>query len=414
MDNWFKSRWAIQIVSLALALLLYVSVSLDENANEADRFDGPFFGGSEQTQKIEDVPVDIKIDNEKYVVSGVPQTVTVTLEGPTDELQPAAIQQNFDVYVDLEGLEPGTHTVKMQHSGISDGLNVYIEPNSVEVVIEEKATEEFNISIDYLNTEQIEAGFELAEATVDPKTVRITSAKSVVDQIAIVKVFVDVAELDEPIVNREVPVKVYDSQGNELSVLKEPETVEVSVDVKNPNKEVPIRATTTGELSEGVTMKNISVEPEAATIFAAEDYLEDLSELTTEEIDLSKIEKDTTVEVEIKRTDAMRRISPEKVKVKIDVDRTIEKSFSNVPIDVKNLQDGLSLSFVEPTSNQLDITVLGPEDIINDLDKTQLSLSINVSNRDAGEYELPITFDGPKNVQWKSETDQAVVRIRED
>ncbi|UFT99549.1 hypothetical protein KO561_00785 [Radiobacillus kanasensis] len=413
MDNWLKSRWAIQIVSLALALLLFVSVSLDENADETD-LNGTLFGGTEETQKVEDIPVDIRIDNDKYVVSGVPQTVTVTLEGPTDEIQPAVIQQNFDVFVDLEDLEPGTHTVNMQHSGISDDLNVYIEPNSIEVVIEEKATEEFDIAIDYINTQQIEPGFELGEAVVDPKTVRITSAKSVVDQIAIVKVFVDVAGVDEPIENREVPVKVYDSQGNELSVLVEPETVEVSVDVNNPNKEVSIRAATTGELPEGITLENMKVEPETATVFAAEDYLAELQELTTEEIDLSKIEKDTTLEVELNRTDAMRKTSPEKAKVTIDVTRTIEKSFTDVPIDVENLQDGYSLAFVEPNSNAMDITVLGPEDVINELNKNQLSLAINVSDRETGEYELPIQLNGPDNVEWKSDVEQAVVRIEEE
>ncbi|WP_407058525.1 CdaR family protein [Paracerasibacillus soli] len=74
------------------------------------------------------------------------------------------------------------------------------------------------MSADFLNKDQLPDGYELGEYKVEPQKVKITSSKSVIEKISLVKVFVNVAGLTESINNREVPVKVYDSQGNELRV----------------------------------------------------------------------------------------------------------------------------------------------------------------------------------------------------
>ncbi len=53
---------------------------------------------------------------------------------------------------------------------------------------------------------------------MNPETVTIVSSESIIEQIAMVKVFIDVTDLKESITNREVPVSVYDIQGNDLNV----------------------------------------------------------------------------------------------------------------------------------------------------------------------------------------------------
>src|SRR5699024_7420272 len=137
----------------------------------------------------------------------------------------------FKVFVDLRGLEEGDHTVDVEYSDIPKDLKVYLEPKEVDVTIEERSSKEFPVTEDYLNTDGLPEGLELGDTEVKPDTVTITSSKSVIDQIAIVKVFIDVDGVTEPINNREVPVNVYDSQGNELRVNLDPENVVVSVDV---------------------------------------------------------------------------------------------------------------------------------------------------------------------------------------
>src|SRR5699024_4289379 len=155
-----------------------VFVSVEENPNQPEL---RFFGSSTEMQTLDDVPVDIRID-ENYVVSGVPEFVSVTLEGPTSILTKTVRLRNFDVFVDLTGLEEGDHTVEIEYENVPDDLSIYIEPKTIDVTIEERATEEFPVSVDFLNTDKLPDGYELGETTIDPETVTITSSKSVVEQ----------------------------------------------------------------------------------------------------------------------------------------------------------------------------------------------------------------------------------------
>src|SRR5699024_12763587 len=105
-----------------------------------------------------------------------------------------------------------------------------------------------------------------------------------IDQVAIVKVYVDVSNLTEPINNREVPVNVYDGQGNELRAKVEPEVVEVSIPVDNPSKSVPIDVSTTGSLSDGYSLKSDEPVVDEVEVFASSDLLDEINEIKTKEI----------------------------------------------------------------------------------------------------------------------------------
>lgn len=112
MDNWFKSKWFVRVLSLAFAVTLYAFVNVSETPNS----DSTFSGSTTSTETLEQIPVDIRIDRDSYVVSDVPEEVDVTLQGNRGSVTPYILQRNFDVYVDLEGLEEGTHVVELQHN----------------------------------------------------------------------------------------------------------------------------------------------------------------------------------------------------------------------------------------------------------------------------------------------------------
>src|SRR5699024_8448654 len=120
----------------------------------------------------------------------------------------------------------------------------------------------------------------------DLEVAEVTSAKSVMEQIGIVKVYIDVADLDESVNNREVPINVYDNQGNALSVKSDPESAVVSVDVDNPSKTVPINVTTTGELAEEFDISSMTPKLDDIEIFATNATFDNRDELVTKIIDV--------------------------------------------------------------------------------------------------------------------------------
>src|SRR5699024_2978882 len=293
------------------------------------------------------------------------------------------------IFVDLRDLEEGEHTVEIDHDRIPEELSVYIEPKTIDIVIEERATEEFTVNVDFINEDQLPEGYELGVPEVKPETITVTSSRSVIEQIAMVKVFVDVAGLTEPINNREVPVNVYDNQGNGLNVRAVPENVIVSVNVDNPSKVVSVTISTTGDLPDGYTLTSMTSAVEEVEVFATNHTLEGIDEITTEDIDLSDIRESGTVDIDLAVPDGA-RVEEETIEVSIELEQTTV--IEDVPIDVENVESGLDVSFINPSQSSLDITITGNEKDIRDLTEDDFRLVVDVKGLGEGEHEVPVSI----------------------
>ncbi|WP_010099559.1 YbbR-like domain-containing protein [Ornithinibacillus scapharcae] len=410
MDNWFKSKWFIRAISLGFAILLYVFVAIEET-DSTENESSILFGGSVKTETLQNVPVDIRIDSDKYVVSGVPETVNVSLEGPTSALAPVVRQKNIEVYVDLTGLKEGEHEVEIKHEEISSRLSVYIEPKTINIIIEERSTDEFAISVDFINEDKLPEGYQIGDYKLNTDKVTITSSKEVIDRIAIVKVYVDVAGVTESIKNREVPVNVYDSQGNELGVRVDPTTVVVSVDIDNPSKRVPVSVATTGKLPNGYSLVSMEADLKEIEIFATSDTLANIDEITTEPINLSDITKSGTIEVNLALPKKVQAPTVDSVKVQVVLEQT--KSLEDVPIEVDNLSSGQVINFVEPNQERINITVSGNEQDVRDLKAEDFRIYINANGLDIGRRRVPLQVEGPNNITVELDMEEVVVEIEE-
>ncbi|MBH0231730.1 YbbR-like domain-containing protein [Halobacillus yeomjeoni] len=322
MDSWFRSVWFIRILSLLLAGLLWVTVNVDNNTES----DSLFFNDTpSELEVMENIPLEIRFNSEEYVVSGLPQEVSVTVEGPASTLTPVVRQKNFTVFVDLNGLGPGTHEVSLQHTGISNQLAVTLDPKTIEVTIEEKVSKNFEVNVDYINESKLNGELVLGKAKVAPARVAITGSSSVVERVASVKAIIDIEDAADSIEDREAPVKVYDNQGNELNVLVDPTTVQVSVPITKRKKQLQINVTARGGAPEGVIVSSVSSSTKEITVYGPEDVLENLEELPEIPVDITEVTEDTTVEVDVPVPDGVRAVSPEKIEVFIDVQESEEQ-----------------------------------------------------------------------------------------
>lgn len=409
MDNLFKSKWFVRIISLAFALMLFIFVSIEE-AEESKNDNSIFFPSSTQeVQTIDEVPVQIRIDSDKYVVSGVPEFVSVSLEGKTSSLTPLVRQQSFDVFVDLEHLDEGEHAVEIEYDNIPDDVSVYIEPKTIDVTIEEKETKEFPITIDMVNEDDVPNGFELGTPEVNPSKVTITSSKSIIEKIAIVKVFIDVAGLTEPIDNREVPVKVYDGQGNELRAKVEPESVEVSIPVDNPSKMVPVKVSTVGALADDYEVKSLEPSVNEVEVFATSRILDELEEISTEDIDLSEIDESGTIKTKLELPENVVAPGNNEVEVTIELEQT--KTIEDVPIDIENSEEDQDVSFLKPEDKAISLTVVGNAKDVRRLKPEDFHVLINIEGLDEGEHTIPVTVESPDDIKVDGDVEDVVIEL---
>lgn len=407
MDKLFQNKWAIRVMSLIFAVSLYLYVNIEaDTTTKTDNSVIP--GASTEVKVLDDVPLDVKLDAEQYVVSGVPNEVTVSLEGKTSILTPTVRQRNFKLFVDLRNLSEGEHTVDIEYKDIPKDLKVYIEPKSIDVVIEKRATREFKVDIDVVNADKLPLGYELGEFEVNPETVTIVSSETVIDQIAMVKAFVDVTDLKESIHNREVPISVYNIQGNDLSVKVEPESVAISVQVDRPSKKVPLNIETKGDLPEGLELEEIKAEEEIE-IFGKREILQNIESISTKEIDLSKIEKSGEQEVEL---DFPEGVIANNETVTVDIALNSIKEFEDITIDIEG-QPNDDVVFINPDEASVNVEATGLIDTISELKKSEIKASINLSGMTAGEHDVSLEVTGPEGITLEPAMNEVKVEIGE-
>ena len=404
MDKLFQSKWSIRIISLVLAITLYLFVNIEANTAQNDSRVDP--GTATETQELDDIPLNIKIDAEQYVVSGVPEEVSVTLEGKSSVIAPIAHLKNFTVEVDLTEFEEGEHTVELQAEGLPDNVTVYIEPKEIDVSIERRATQEFGVDIDFVNLDKVPVGYELGEPELTPGSVTIVSSEANIEQIAMVKVFIDVRDLKESVRNRELPIAVYDAQGNDLSVRVEPSTVTVSLPVERPSKTVPLNINTKGELPDNIEIESMEG-PTEIEVFGQKDALGEMDDISTKELDISTIEESGTVELELDFPEGV--IANDEV-VEVEVEVVESKELKGIPIDIEGM-DEADVTFIKPEQASVDITVTGSEELIKDLKKEDLKAFIDLSGLTEGEHDIDITVEGPDDIELDPSPEEITVKV---
>lgn len=407
MDKLFQNKWAIRVMSLifAVSLYLYVNIEIDTTKTESSVIPG----ASTEVQVLDGVPLDVRIDADQYVVSGVPEEVTVSLEGKTSVLTPTARQQSFKVFVDLRELGEGEHTVNIEYENIPKDLKTYIEPKSIDVVIEKRASREFTVDVDFVNMDKLPIGYELGELEVDPGTVTIVSSEKVIEQIAMVKAYVDVTDLKESIRNREVPISVYDVQGNDLNVRVDPGSVAVSVPVERPSKTVPLKVKTKGELQEGFEAKDI-ISSEEIEVFGKREALNELDSISTKELDLSKLEKSGDYDLELDFPEGVTS-NEEETTVEVELER--QKVFEAIDINIKGI-DSSAVTFVEPDVAKMKVTGKGSDEAIAGLKKADIQTEIDLNGVPDGRHKAKVVITGPEGITFEPEFNNVTVDVKTD
>src|SRR5690606_23660649 len=136
MDKFMDRPWFLRFTALALAIILFFSVK-----SENEKTNGASIGDA--VDIIKGIPLEVYYDKDNYVVTGAPETVDVTISGPSSLVQSAKLLRDFTLKVDLRTEPLGRHTLEIKTENLSDKLDVKLEPKTIEVLYEEKITQTF-------------------------------------------------------------------------------------------------------------------------------------------------------------------------------------------------------------------------------------------------------------------------------
>lgn len=173
------------------------------------------------THTIDNVPVNIDYDNEKYFITGFASTVSVDLIGSnrlilqreTDEAT-----RSFQVKADLKNLDVGTHMVKLQILDLPTGVNARLTPVNLSVKIGRRASKNFFVVGKIYDT-QLADGYYVSKLTVGLTSVKVTSDEDTLARVDRVEAVVsDVSDLSQNYTGT-ATLQAVDSQGQVLPVV---------------------------------------------------------------------------------------------------------------------------------------------------------------------------------------------------
>ncbi|KAA0542937.1 YbbR-like domain-containing protein [Bacillus sp. BGMRC 2118] len=407
MDKFMDNHWVVRIIALLFALMLYTSVNMNTQSKQVDTpFSLPLM--TTESETLSEIPLSVYYDRDNYVVSGLPQTVNVTLEGPRSAVQPIKLQRSIEPYIDLEKLKPGTHELKVLYEDINDSVKVTIDPAVITLTIHEKVEKEFSVEVDYIH--ELNDGYAVDEPIVNPKNVKVIGAKEQVEQIALVKAIVDLKGAEEKI-KQEAPVAVYDSEGNRLAVEVVPSVVDVEVSIISPNKVVPISFVPKGKVEDGYSLIGLESTVKDVTIFGAKKDIDKIQSLENIEVDIEGITESTTIEVEIPVPKGLKEISPKKIPVQVTVEKNELRTITDLPIKIIGLPNSLQTEFLTPVEGAVSIELVGAPAILKEIDETDFDIYIDVTNLVSGEHQVEIQVNGPDNINWTLATKTASIQI---
>ncbi|MBC1677766.1 YbbR-like domain-containing protein [Listeria welshimeri] len=426
MDRILNNKWSIRIIALLLAAILFTSVNA--NNNNATTFSTT---SSSDTEVIENVPVKVYYDKTNLYISGVPETVTVTLSGPRSIVQSAKAQQDFTVYADLKNASIGTQEVKLKVKDASDRLKVKINPSTVNVNVQEKVTKKFSVDVE-LSKSVVADGYQAGTPIIDPKKVSITGAKDTIEQIAYVKATLENDGKHKSEFTDKATVSVFDSNLNKLDVDVSPQEVEVTVPVEKVGKSVPIKIKQEGTPESDIEISSMTPDKVEVVVVGDDTVLDKIKEIEIP-IDVTKIKADTVKEVTVPVPTGAKSVQPTTIEVKIktvkkseatnktttskeenttspdenttddseEKDTKISKSFPNMQVYMSGLKNTFDSQMVTPANGKVSVTITGEKKIVDDIAVKDLSVIANLSKSKAGDYSVPLELTGlPDNVAY--------------
>lgn len=425
MDKLIDSPWFLRITALFLAILLFYTVQVDQRVNNKN-------ASSEDMEVLRDIPVEVYYDDENLVVTGVPQTVNMTIEGPANIVQTTKLFKDFTLFVDLRSLPMGEHQVKIQHENLSNKLQVRIDPSSIDVNVEERITETLRVDPEF-NERLLAEGYNVVGIEVEPKTIEVTGAKSVIESISFVKATVSKDANIQESFEQEATVRVLDRDLNKLDIEMTPETVRVKVDIEENTKEVPLILNEKGTPANGVTINSITPEKERITLLGSKRVLSDIDQFIVD-VDVSNIKKSGTVEVKLEKPNDVLKLSFTTLKVKVDVEVTdqneeqkaeeqddvteIEEDVAsvavleNVAIVVNGLDSKFKGTFIEPTNGTVTLSIQAVRGDASDVKQDDFTVMIDASGiEEEGEYTYPVLVNGPPQVEWMLSAKEATLKV---
>ncbi len=384
----FLHNWGTKFVSLIFAVLLWHYAVLTLNTNRAVIVnDVPVTVSSSSTLRARGLVLSRSVEE-----SLTP--VRVTVNTPLSSAGAINAEQ-ISVNCDLSSItSSGTYTLPLQ-ARTNYGTVASVTPNSVTVEVEATATR--NLPVDPVIQGSPAEGCVLGEVGLSATTITVTGPEALISTLDSASVTLSVENADGDI-RRSVPIKLWDSDGDELS------SPLLSLSQKDVILTIPISHTSSlpilawdavigaDTIPDGYEVTAIESFPESLQVMGSAAVLDSLAEqggLTLSPIDVTGASSDVRSYCTVSLPDGATLVQNRSILVIVRIQRKMTTlTFDNVPVEIRGV-DADSFT-ARSTITAVQVTVTGPESKMQSFTASHLQLYVDMSDRNAGTYTMPI------------------------
>ena len=380
--RWLVSNLSTMILSLVLAVVVWISAVTAANPN------------IEQTRSV---PLDlVGLDPDMLVVGNVATQVRVTLEAPSSVMDSmSASERAVQAWVDISGLDPGTHDLEVQvqiNSAYRPVRRSSVIPEIVSITLEPLLTRTYPINLEV--TGEPAVGYQKGRLSSEPSSVTISGAASLVTQIEEVNASMDISGATETI-ERDVALVAVDQNGKPVSgVTITPTDMSVTqpIYLQGGYRNVIVRVVTTGQPANGYKLTNITVSPLNMVVFSSDPQLvNDLpGYVETEPVDLTDAVDDIDTYVAINLPEGVTMVGGQFVLVQVSI-AAIEGSLTmSLPVTPIGL---LPIHTAVISPEFVDVILSGPVPVLDTLTPDDIRVVVDVSDLELGTYQIEPIVD---------------------
>ena len=382
--RWLISNFSSLLLAFALAVVVWVSAVTAANPD---------------VERSRTVPLEIiGLDPDMLIVANVPSQVRVTLRAPKTVSDSMAGSENaVQAWVDVSGLEAGTHTLEVQ-TRVSGNFKpvrlVQIDPQVITITLEPLVTRTMSVNLAVNGEPAI--GYEKGMPGRNPATVTVSGRASLVSEVKSVQATLNIADATQSI-KTDVPVIALDENGKPVegvNITPDKITVTQPISLQGGFRNVVVRPVITGQPANGYRYTNISVTPFNVLVFSANPQV--LNELPgyveTQPVDLTGAEDDveTFVPLNLPKGVSVAKTEDQRVLVQVSI-AAIEGSLNiTLPVTPIGLPPTLS---AEISPDTVDLILSGPVPVLNRLKSTDVRVVVDLNGMDIGTYQVTPNVD---------------------
>jgi len=402
MNNFFSNNIGWKTLSLISALILWVFVINTKN---------PL-----QTYDMRNRAIVFKginlLENKGYVIQNEialrDQKVRVVIKGPRFQIEeikrnPDLIEIKVDITKQVNNI---ASTMDMLAPTVPIDISVPLgitiveqSPKVVEVIFEREKT--ITQKIKYAITGGSNTEYQTLTPKIVPEEIEIWGAESYMNEIAEVRVDINVENFSEDVLTYQTPIKIYDTEGNEMVALKQShQHAEVTLPI-GKKKTVPLEMQFTGQLPDGLVQISSAVNPQTITIIGKADLVDSISSIKLATISLDNIIQTSKINTKFLLPDGIGYLDQIENNAVVTI-QVKEQSIYDYNLDLlKSLPTIINQNEdFEYEIMDLDMKVK-VKSIAEDLLKispSDVKVKINMQGYGPGDHEIPLELQFPPNI----------------